>query len=234
MDNGEVAFGGFTHQVLHSEHSTEFHCFGGERRFHEETVTLEHIDVRAIDALHFLMKARGYKAHFNGDKSPNLNNREFRVIFPIGGLIIPCDFSVEDTLFTNNIQKMLSKQALQGNTLKNPPWSRLSTFAVIDLQANHFYEALIEGESRIQRAVNWIQFRTDITVPCIVENGKISRIAYTLRKNFSRFNHIRYGLVIDRTAGAALFYLLDDRFGHPLIFKYDPDKFMKPITPIWS
>ena len=233
-DTGEIVFRGFTHQTLYGGDSAVFLCYGGTRRLHEERITLEVLGMEPQDVLYFIAISGGLKAHFHGGPRPNLSFRDFKVIFPIEGLEIPCDFKVENILFTPNIRNELSDQAKKGKALCNPPWSNASAFAVVILKANHFYEALIEAEKLAQRAIDWIQFRTDITIPCIIEGGKKKRIYYSLRKNFSRFRLIKYGLVTDLTTGASLFYLLDERIGHPLVFKYNPDEFLEPIVPIWN
>jgi hypothetical protein len=233
-DTGEVVFGGFVHHASHSKDSAVFLCYGGPRRLHEGKITSEHIGIEPMDMVYFIMKSSGMKAHFHGGIGPNLNIRDFKIIFPIEGLQTPCDFRVENVLFNCNIQDELSNQAKIGKTLKKIPWSSATTFAIVVLKASHFYEALFNAEKYAQRAVDWIQIRTDITIPCIPENGKVKKINYNMRKSFSRFSLSRHGLVIDLTTGAALYFPLDEKVGHPLIFKYDPEEFLGPIASIWN
>jgi len=233
-DNEEIAFRGFVHEASYSDDSAVFLCYGGSRRLHQGRVTAEFLGIKGEDALYFFASYAGYTAKFHGSLQPNLKKREFKVIFPIEGLKVSCDFKVENVLFTHDLKKELPNQAKNGKTLFKAPWSTTSTFAVVILEAHDYYEALVNAEKLAAIAVNWIQFRTDITIPCLIEKEKVRRIYYSLRKNFSRCRLIRYGLVIEQATGGSVFCLLDERAGHPLVFKYDPNEFLEPLAWIWN
>lgn len=233
-DNDEIAFRGFAHEASYSDDSAAFLCYGGSRRLHQGRVTSEFLGMKGEDALYFLASYAGYKPKFHGPLQPNLESRDFKVIFPIEGLKVPCDFKVENVLFTPNLSKELSDQAKNGKTLSKAPWSTASTFLVVILEADDYYEALVNAERLAATAVNWVQFRTDITTPCVIEEGRVNTIYYSLRKNFSRCRHIRYGLVIEQATGGSAFCLLDERAGHALVFKHDPNDFLEPLAWIWN
>ena len=234
-DNNQKVFGGFPHSVSYSPFSAVFLCLGGDRRLHEGRITTEFLidfKTEGADALYFLAESAGFKSKFHGESGPNLSSRQFKVIFPVHGLKIPCDFRVENVLFTSKLQNELADKAKKGKTLLHPLWSGASVFVVVVIEGKHFFEALVQAEIVAQRAVDWIQLRTDLTIPCISIAGKKRLIYYNLRKNFSRCQLSRYGLVIDLKTGSAIFHRLDVRAGHPLVIKYNPDEFIQPIVPI--
>lgn len=86
----------------------------------------------------------------------------------------------------------------------------------------------------MRSAIEWIQLRTDLTLPCIHKEDGNNEISYNLKKNFSRFSLVRYGLVIDKDDMSACFYNLNEKIGHPLVIKYDPAEYIKPMEYYWE
>jgi len=233
-DNNNTAFGGFVHEAAYGRNSAVFLCYGGSRRLHQGRITCEYLGMRAEDILYFVTVYSGVKAKFHGNLQPNLTKRDFTVVFPIVGLMIPNDFEIHDVLFTSDLGKELSQQAKKAKTLSKRPWSTASAFAVLTLKARHYYEALVRAKEIAENAVDWLQLRTDITFPCFIEGKAVRRIYYNLSKNFSRCQLVRYGLVIEASNGASAFCLLDISAGHPLVFKGNPGEFLAPLVPIWT
>jgi hypothetical protein len=231
-DTNEYAFTGFTYDTRYNKQLAQFTCFGAARRLNAVRLATEITGLPAKglveDAYYFMASSVGLRIDFN-QREPNLNPRDFIVIFPVEGLDTSCDFKIGDVVFTSNIHTEISDQARTGSTFTNAPWSSVKAFAKVVLEAKHFYQALREGEEKAQRAVDWIQFRTDLTMPCIYGNNEEEKVYYSLEKNYSRFNLVRYGLVIDPTNKASIFHRLDQPAGHSLVIKYDPDEFLVPI-----
>jgi hypothetical protein len=230
-DNNKYAFTGFTQNILYGEQSANFVCYGAPRRLMAVRFTTEISECPGKDILYFMASSVGLRVDVNQIK-PNLNTRDFTVIFPVEGLIAPCDFKVGDVVFTSSIPAEISDHARSGSSFTKAPWSNVKAFAKVVLKANHFYQALTNGEEKVQRAVDWIQFRTDLTIPCIYGNNEEEKLYYSVEKNYSRLNLVRYGLTIDSTNGASIFHRLDEPAGHSLVIKYDPDEFLDPIRHI--
>jgi len=231
-DNDELAFGGFIHEASYGDNSAVFLCYGGSRRLHQGRIMSEFIGMKGEDMLQFLASHGGFKTHFDGSLQPNLQEREFKVIFPIEGLKIPCDFQIQSTLFTPDLTKQLPTQTKAAKALSKAPWSTTASFAVVVLKTKHWYQALTDAEILVTTAINWLQFRTDITAPCVTEDGIVKRIYYSLARNFSRCRLVRYGLAIEQATGSSVYCQLDIRAGHPLILKHDPEEFLSPFVSI--
>ncbi len=233
-DNEQVAFRGFPHEVYVSESSAMLLCYGGTRRFFQSRVACEFVGITPEDAIYFLAISGGLNPQFDGPAQPTLTRRNFKVIFPIGDLVIPTDFSVEQVVFIKDVQKVLSERIKRATTLSKDPWSAASVFASVDVEAEHYFEALVKAEKIVKRAVDWIQFRTDITLPCFIDNGKNIMLSYNLSKSFSKCYLIPYGLAIDLKTNGAVFHLLTVQSGHQLVFKHGTDEFFEPLSSIWE
>jgi hypothetical protein len=159
--------------------------------------------------------------------------RKFRVIFPVGDLNIPADFRVEQVYFTND-SDVIPETVKKSKTMAGPPWIAASAFAVVDVSAEHYFDALLKAEEIAKRAVDWIQFRTDISLPCTYENGKTVLLSYNLSKSFSKCRLIPYGLAIDSKTNGAVFNLLTLQSGHPLVFHHTPQEFFEPLNSVWE
>jgi len=233
-DTNEIVFGGSVHEASYGDNSAVFLCYGGSRRLHQGRVNAEFIGIKPGDMLQFVASFGGIKAHFEGAIQPNLQEREFKVIFPIVGLKTPCDFKIQNTLFTPDLAKELPPIAKGAKTVSIAPWSIATSFAVTVLRANHPYQALKDAEKLVANAVNWLQLRTDVTVPCVVNDGIAKRIYYNLAKNYSRCRLVGYGLVVEQATSGLIFCQLDLRAGHALVFTHDPDDFLAPFAWIWN
>jgi hypothetical protein len=233
-DNQQMAFRGYAHQVYSSERSAMLLCYGSTRRFFQSRVSCEFVGTKGEDALYFLAVSGGLKPQFHGIAQPLLTRRNFNVIFPVGGLDIPCDFNVEQVRFTKDIWKVFPERVKKAKTLSNAPWSTVSAFAFITVEAEHYFEALTKAEEIAKRAIDWIQFRTDITLPSVIENGKNIPLSYNLSKSFSKCFLIPYGLAIDTITNGAVFSLLTVQSGHELVFNYNPREFFEPLSSVWG
>ncbi len=168
---------------------------------------------------------------FHGGNQPLLVQRNFKVIFPIRGLILPSEFTIQEVLFTNDISKILTDKIRGSKTLGNQPWEGNPSFAVVEVTAEHYLDALTKAETVTKRAVDWIQFRTDITLPSINDNGKKVLLNYNMSKAFSKCHLIPYGLAIDSITKGAVFNLLNVQSGHQLVFHHSPQDFFDPLIP---
>jgi hypothetical protein len=233
-DKEEVAFRGYAHEVYVSEKSILFLCYGGTRRLFQGKVSCEFIGTTPEDSVYFLAISAGITAVFDGAAQPSLTNRKFKVVFPVGGLDIPADFKIEQVVFTNNVQNVLPEAIRKSKTIASLPWSAASAFAIVDIDAKSFFDALVRADEIVKRAVDWVQFRTDISLPCITENGKRIMIGYNLSKSFSKCFLIPYGLAIDSKTDGALFYLLTIQSGHKLVFHHNPREFFEPLNSLWE
>jgi hypothetical protein len=234
VDKDQVAFKGFAHEVSCNEWSAVLLCYGGTRRLFQDRLTLEFIAVRSEYSLYFVTTLSGLKPQFHGMAQPELSRRVFKAIFPIGGLTIPCNFKVEQVVFTKDISKELPEKVSNAKTLSKPPWNVVSAFAITNVESEHYFEALKKAEETVKRAVDWIQFRTDITVPSIRENETDRMLSYNMSKSYSKCFLIPYGLAIDSKTGGAIFLLLNEQSGHGLVFNYDPNSFFEPFAPLWE
>jgi hypothetical protein len=233
-DSGQTAFKGYAHEVSCGETAAVLLCYGSTRRFFQTRLTSELVAVKPSDSLYFVAMSGGLETAFTGVPRPELSLRSFKVIFPIGGLVIPCNFRIEQVVFTKDIQKELSQTLRNAKTLSKAPWNTVSAFAIASLESRHFLEALTNGEKMVKRAVDWIQFRTDISIPSVKEAGEKRMLSYNMNKSYSKCFLIPYGLAIDSKTGGAIFNLLNIQSGHPLVFNYDPNGFFEPLAPVWE
>lgn len=233
-DKGQIAFKGYAHEVSCSEKAAVLLCYGGTRRLFQGRLTSELVAMRPEDSLYLVAVLSDYKAQFHGMAQPELSRRSFKVIFPIGGFIIPCDLRIEQVVFTRNIDKELSQELKNAKTLLKAPWNAVSAFAITNVESNHFFEALVNAEEIVKRAVDWIQFRTDISFPSLKENEKRTMLNYNMSKSYSKCYLIPYGLAIDSKTGGAVFLLLNAQSGHELVFNYDPNIFFEPLVAVWE
>jgi hypothetical protein len=229
-DTNETAFRGFAHKVHVGENSAMFFCRGATRRFFQSQVTYEMIGVSGLDALYLLTMNSGLSLNVQGPNRPLLITREFDVVFPVEGLVIPCDFVIEQVKFTKNIPKTIPEKARKARTLSTQPWDKVSAFAVVTVEAGHFFEALTKAERIAKRAIDWIQFRTDISIPSFQMGEKKISLSYNLSKSFSKCSIVPYGLAVDLVTNGAVFYLLTIQSGHKLVFNYNPDGFFQPLN----
>jgi hypothetical protein len=231
LDSNELAFNGFAHEVNVSEESALFLCIGGPRRFFEGRVNCELIGLTPQDAIYFMVKSANMNMVFDGGPKPLLVKRAFNVIFPVAGLKLPSEFTIEQVLFTNDINKFLTNKIKGSKTIGNYPWQGISSFAVVEVTAEHYIEALNKAEEVAKRAVDWIQFRTDISLPSISNEGKRIMLSYNMSKAFSKCRLIPYGLAIDSATKGAVFNLLNVQSGHSLVFHHSPQDFFDPLIP---
>jgi hypothetical protein len=231
LDTNQLAFNGFSHEVYASEDSVLFLCYGGPRRLFQGKIVYEFIDVPQIDAIYFMGKSANMPTIFEGGVQPLLVQRNFKVIFPVSGLILPSEFTIQGILFTNDISKILTDRIKGSKTIGNNPWKGNVSFAVVEATAEHFLDALTKAEIVAKRAVDWIHFRTDISLPFISDNGKKVLLSYNMSKAFSKCYLIPYGLAIDSITNGAVFNLLNVQSGHPLVFHHSPQDFFDPLIP---
>lgn len=231
-DTNELAFNGFSHEVYVSNDSALFLCSGGPRRLFEGKVTCELIEVPPQDAMYFMVKiAANMKPVFHSGPQPLLDKRNFKVVFPVGDLILPSDFTIDKVLFTSDASKIITDKIKASKTIGEQPWKGNVSFAVVEVTAEHFLEALNKAEEVAKRAVDWIQFRTDVSLPCISDEGKRIMLSYSMSKAFSKCYLIPYGLAIDSITKGAIFNLLNVQSGHPLVFNHSPQDFFDPLIP---
>ena len=88
LDTNQLAFNGFSHEVYANEDSVLFLCAGGPRRLFQGKIVFEFIDVPPLDAMYFVGKSANMPTIFEGGVQPLLIQRNFKVIFPILGLIL--------------------------------------------------------------------------------------------------------------------------------------------------
>jgi len=229
IDNGQTAFKGYAHEVSCSETAAILLCYGGTRRLFQSRLTSELVATRPEDSLYLLAALSGYKTQFQGIGQPELSRRSFKVIFPIAGLVIPCDFRIEQVVFTKNIGNELPEKLTNAKTLSKAPWNAVSAFAITSIESKHFFEALVNAEEMVKRAVDWIQFRTDISGPSVKENGKTRMLGYNMSKSYSKCFLVPYGLAIDSKTGGAVFLQLNAQSGHELVFNYNPNDFLSHL-----
>jgi hypothetical protein len=231
-DTKEIAFNGFPREVYASGDTALFLCSGGKRRFFESGLAMEPIGITVEDSVYFIAKSLDSEVIFEGGPKPLLKKRGFIVIFPVRGLILPSDLTIEQVLFTKDISKFLTDNIKQSKTMANIPWKGQTSFAVVEVTAQHFFEAMVKAEKIAKRAIDWIQFRTDISLPCIDEHDQKTALSYNMSKAFSKCYLIPYGLAIDSITKGAIFNLLNVQSGHHLVFHHSPQDFFNPLVPI--
>jgi len=231
LDSNELAFNGYAHEVNVSENSALFLCTGGPRRISESRLNSELIGLTPQDAIYFTASSANMNMVFDGGPKPLLVKRAFTVIFPVSGLNLPSEFTIENVLFTNNINRFLNDRIKGSQTIRNYPWKVATSFAVVQVIAEHYKESFTKAEEVAKRAVDWIQFRTDISLPSITDEGKTIMLSYNMSKAFSKCSVILYGLAIDSATNGSIFNLLNVQSGHPLVFHHSPQDFFDPLIP---
>ena len=91
---------------------------------------------------------------------------------------------------------------------------------------------MIKAEEAAKRAVDWLQFRTDITLPCIEHEGQKIMLSYNMSKAFSKCFLIPHSLAIDSISKGAIFNTLNVQSGHSLVFHHSPQDVFDPLVPI--
>lgn len=231
-DTNQLAFYGFAHEVYANDNSILFLCLGGPRRFTQDRLTSELIGIPGDDALYFVAKASRMNVVIHNGSKPLLTQRSFKVLFPVAGLGLPSEFRIEQVTFTNTINNHLTPAILNSKTLQEQPWKDTKAFAVVEVIGEHFIDAMIKAEEVAKRAVDWIQFRTDLSLPCITYEGKRILLSYNMDKSFSKCFLIPYALAIDSASKGAIFNLLNVQSGHQLVFHHSPKEFFEPLIPL--
>jgi len=234
-NTNEIVFKGHVIEVAYGEDFARFVCQVGPRKFGMEKISFEYMNVPHVDMLYFLAKVGGLTPQIGPPLKPNLTSREFVVIVPVQNLIIADSFSVGGVEFYPlhvTHDDFIIRKSKTGRA--DPDWVVDFPRARCVVKSTNWFDAMMEGYDKISRAIDWIAFRTDLTLPMIREGERKRLVYFNKIKHFSRVKIPTKVYCREKGSEHTCFFDLSAVVESTLCLEHDPEEFFLPTKKLFE
>ncbi len=231
----QAIYKGLINRITHGDDIANFECETAPRSLTTEQVNLEFIQFDPFDSLYFITKKTELKFQAPPQVKINLTERDFVVIVPIKHLILEGVFQFAGVEF-RSIFDTKDDQIIRKSRMcqREPDWGSNFLRARVVVKSTNHFDALKSGYSKIQRAINWMVFRNDLTFTVINEGNQKIFSTYDFFKHYSRINISPMAYCREINRESACIFDTRELLGNFLVIQSDPSEYFKPTKNLFE